>query len=145
MAYGKKYYMSFERTFTNPKGEDQTKKYLFNIYFQGYNGLPIELPCMGASPVVLRYDGEKDNIFEPIVKGSMEFELVNQTGFVFDDMIEAGDADCWCELCELGVTIPTITGYMYSDNFVRIEQNPSGQSGSPATSNDIQFKLGNKT
>lgn len=125
MAYGKKYYMSFDRTFVNPKGESVTKNYLFNIYFQGYTGTAIELPCMGDSPVVLRYDGDKDNIFEPILGGSMEFELVNQNGFVFDDMIEAGDADCWCELLETGVTTPTITGYLYSSNFISIDANPS--------------------
>lgn len=129
MAYGKKYYMSFERTFTNPKGVDMVKNYQFNIYFQGYTGVPIELPCMGDSPVVLRYDGDKDNIFEPIVKGSMEFELVNVTGFVFDDMIEAGDADCWCELVEQGDKTtpiqPTVFKYRYSSGYyVRFFQNP---------------------
>lgn len=123
MAHGKKYYMSFERTFTNPKGVDMVKNYQFNIYFQGYTGVPIELPCMGDSPVVLRYDGDKDNIFEPIVKGSMEFELVNVTGFVFDDMIEAGDADCWCELVEQGESSTQIVGYRYNDgNFLGIVQ-----------------------
>lgn len=130
MAYGKKYYMSFERTFINPKGVDMVKNYQFNIYFQGYTGVPIELPCMGDSPVVLRYDGDKDNIFEPIVKGSMEFELVNVTGFVFDDMIEAGDADCWCELVELtGDIVIETTSYRYNEGgFFNIQQNPTGSS-----------------
>lgn len=132
MAYGKKYTMSFERTFLTKIGQT-SKKYEFNLYQDGYAGTDIELDNMGDTPLVVKYDGNKDDVFEPILPTSLDFQLVSTPERTFNDIVEATDSEFFAEVVEKSNPNEVVIGYQYtSDMYIDVFDTPQYPNGSPA-------------